>query len=57
MVLVLQSGVTGAELDLACRSVIKDAGYGDKFIHSTGHGLGLEIHAYQELVHKINCHY
>ena len=44
-----KAGVTGAELDLACRNVIEDAGYGDKFIHSTGHGLGLEIHAYPRI--------
>jgi Xaa-Pro aminopeptidase len=36
--------VTTADLDAAARSVISEAGYGDKFIHTTGHGLGLEIH-------------
>ena len=46
---IAKAGVTGAELDLACRTVIEDAGYGDKFIHSTGHGLGLEIHAYPRI--------
>jgi Xaa-Pro dipeptidase len=35
---------TGSELDRAARSVIQDAGYGQYFIHRTGHGLGLEIH-------------
>ena len=34
-----KAGITGAELDSACRKVIVDAGYGDKFIHSTGHGI------------------
>jgi len=37
----------GAEcgaVDNACRSFIKKAGYGKHFIHSTGHGIGLEVH-------------
>jgi len=29
---------------LACRNVIAERGYGSKFIHSTGHGIGLEVH-------------
>ena len=44
-----KAGVTGAEVDRACRSVIKKAGYGDKFIHSTGHGIGLEVHTYPRI--------
>jgi Xaa-Pro aminopeptidase len=37
-------GVGGAEVDEASRSVIRDSGYGDKYTHSLGHGVGLEIH-------------
>ena len=37
-------GVTCAEVDAACRNVIKKNGYGDKFGHGTGHGVGLEVH-------------
>jgi Xaa-Pro dipeptidase len=37
-------GVTGQAVDQAARAVIEAAGYGDYFIHRTGHGLGLEIH-------------
>ena len=37
-------GVATAEVDRVCRSIIADAGYGDRFIHGTGHSLGLEIH-------------
>jgi len=44
-----KSGVTGAEVDSACRDVISQAGYGDKFIHSTGHGIGLEVHTYPRI--------
>ena len=32
------------EVDLAARGVITDAGYGEYFVHRTGHGLGVEIH-------------
>ncbi|WP_297090728.1 Xaa-Pro dipeptidase PepQ [Thermococcus sp.] len=37
-------GVTAKELDTIVRDVIKEYGYGDHFIHSTGHGVGLQIH-------------
>ena len=33
-----------ADIDLECRKFIKDAGFGEYFIHSTGHGIGLEVH-------------
>lgn len=41
---VAQAGVTGAQLDAVARDVITDAGYGEAFGHSTGHGIGMEIH-------------
>ena len=34
----------GFEVDRACRDVIERAGYGDQFIHRTGHSLGEEVH-------------
>lgn len=37
-------GATGQDVDRAARAVIEEAGYGDYFIHRTGHGLGLEMH-------------
>ena len=37
-------GVTAQAVDRATRQVIADAGYGEYFIHRTGHGLGLEVH-------------
>ena len=37
-------GVMAKEVDAAARSVIAEAGYGDYFVHRTGHGLGIDIH-------------
>jgi Xaa-Pro dipeptidase len=37
-------GVPMQEVDRAARRVIEDAGYGEYFIHRTGHGLGLDVH-------------
>lgn len=37
-------GATGQDVDRAARAAIKTAGFGDYFIHRTGHGLGLEGH-------------
>jgi Xaa-Pro dipeptidase len=36
--------ITGAEADRAARKVIGDAGYGDRFIHRTGHSITTELH-------------
>ena len=37
-------GVTAESVDAAARTVIADAGFGDAFIHRTGHGIGVESH-------------
>jgi Xaa-Pro aminopeptidase len=37
-------GVTAESVDAATRKVIVDAGYGEFFIHRTGHGIGLDGH-------------
>jgi Xaa-Pro aminopeptidase len=37
-------GVTAESVDAAARTVITDAGFGDAFIHRTGHGIGVESH-------------
>lgn len=37
-------GMTGIELDAVARDYITEKGYGEAFGHSTGHGIGLEIH-------------
>ncbi len=36
--------VFGWEVDDACRSVVREAGYGDYFIHRTGHSIGEQVH-------------
>ncbi|HET9732602.1 MAG TPA: Xaa-Pro peptidase family protein [Acidimicrobiales bacterium] len=43
-VLAGQIGVACQEVDAAARRVIADAGFGEYFIHRTGHGIGLEEH-------------
>ena len=46
----IRPGVTCAEVDAAARSVVEAAGYGELFVHRTGHGLGLEVHEPPSLV-------
>jgi Xaa-Pro aminopeptidase len=36
--------VKARDVDAAARKVITDAGYGEYFVHRTGHGLGIDIH-------------
>jgi len=40
----VRPGVTTGDVDAAARRVIDAAGFGDKFFHRVGHGLGLEVH-------------
>ena len=37
-------GTPAEDVDRACRKRIADAGYGDYFVHRTGHGIGFEAH-------------
>jgi Xaa-Pro dipeptidase len=37
-------GISAGEVDRVARDVIEEAGYGERFIHRTGHGLGLDVH-------------
>lgn len=43
-------GTTGEAIDQATRHVISSGGYGDFFLHRTGHGLGLECHELPNIV-------
>lgn len=36
--------IPAEEVDRIARKIIKEAGYGNQFIHRTGHGIGLEVH-------------
>ena len=40
----IKPGVKVCEVDKAARDVITEYGYGESFIHSTGHSIGLEVH-------------
>ena len=40
----VRPGVTAASVDAAARDIITDGGYGEYFVHRTGHGIGLEEH-------------
>lgn len=45
-----KSGALCQDVDRAARKVIADAGYGEYFMHRTGHGLGLEVHEAPNMV-------
>ncbi|MCI0440361.1 MAG: aminopeptidase P family protein [Chloroflexi bacterium] len=40
----VRAGMTGEEVDAIARDIIKEAGHGDDFGHSLGHGVGLAVH-------------
>jgi Xaa-Pro aminopeptidase len=40
----VRPGVTAESVDRTAREIIAEAGYGEWFIHRTGHGIGLESH-------------
>ncbi len=45
-----KAGVTAGSVDSAARTVIADAGYGQYFVHRTGHGLGMNVHEYPFII-------
>ncbi|MGM0604543.1 MAG: M24 family metallopeptidase [Halobacteriota archaeon] len=46
----IEPGVAAEAIDAAAREVIEAAGYGDRFIHRTGHGVGLDVHEAPDIV-------
>jgi Xaa-Pro aminopeptidase len=46
----VRPGVTGEDVDAAARDLLTAEGYGDYFIHRTGHGIGLEVHEHPYIV-------
>ena len=40
----VRPGISAQEVDAAAREIIADAGFGEFFIHRTGHGIGLDVH-------------
>jgi Xaa-Pro aminopeptidase len=46
----VRPGVAASEIDRVARDIISDAGFGDAFLHRTGHGIGMETHEEPYLV-------
>lgn len=46
---VIKSNISVCELDNIARSYIESKGYGEFYIHNTGHGVGLEVHEYPDI--------
>jgi Xaa-Pro aminopeptidase len=46
----IEPGVPAEEIDAIARGIIEDAGFGEQFIHRTGHGVGLEVHEHPNIV-------
>jgi Xaa-Pro dipeptidase len=40
----IRVGAKGIDVDLIARDIIAEAGYGEDFFHSLGHGVGIEVH-------------
>lgn len=51
----IRPGVSSTEIDQAARDIITEHGYGSCFSHSTGHGIGLEVHEKPAISHRRPC--
>ena len=49
-VAAVEPGATAGAVDRAAREVIEEAGYGERFVHRTGHGVGLDVHEAPDIV-------
>lgn len=47
--LAIKAGAGCREVDLKAREVLEKAGYGDRFIHGLGHGVGLQVHEFPRM--------
>lgn len=45
----VKPGVKFKDIDAAARNVITAGGYGDRFIHRTGHGIGINVHEFPDV--------
>lgn len=46
----VRPSVAAEEVDRAARAIITRAGFGDRFVHRTGHGIGLDVHEHPYIV-------
>lgn len=45
----VKPGIKASEIDKICRDYITSKGYGDFFVHSTGHGIGIDVHEFPRI--------
>lgn len=50
----VRTGASGSEVDAVARAVIDEAGYGERFGHGLGHGVGMEVHEAPRLARTSN---
>ena len=51
---IVKPNVNCKDVDFACRKYIEEKNYGKYFIHSTGHGIGLEVHEFPTVSYRSN---
>ena len=50
------AGRLGGDLDAVARDILDEAGLGEAFSHSLGHGVGLDVHEWPRLSQKVEHH-